>query len=99
MVVSDKKDEAIAVIIDNTEWHMRMKNLYQFKGLDDKALYKVSVRPQSNVKNQVEFTAYGSMLNNGGFDFTSIKVQESDRETHYRDTFSSRMIYFKKIRK
>lgn len=99
MVVSDKKDEAIAVIIDNTEWHMRMKNLYQFKGLDDKALYKVTFRPQSNVKEQIEFTAYGSMLNNGGFDFTSIKVQESDRDTHYRDTFSSRMIYFKKIRK
>ena len=98
MVVSQDKKEAIAVIIDNTQNNELNKLSFRFKGLDDNALYKVVSRPQSNVKKQIEFTAYGDILNNGEINFEKLAHNETDRR-EYRGTFASRMLYFKKVNK
>jgi hypothetical protein len=96
IVVSDDKTEAMAVIIDDTPWHIRLKAPYQFKGLDENAVYKVTARPQSNVEKAIEFTATGDSLINGFIDIGNLKKYETDG-SNYRDVFASRMLYFKKI--
>ena len=96
IVVSDDKAEAMAVIIDDTPWHIRLKAPYQFKGLDENAVYKVTARPQSNVEKAIEFTATGDSLINGFIDIGNLKKYETDG-SNYRDVFASRMLYFKKI--
>ena len=96
MVVSEDKSEAIAVIIDDTQNNEFNKLSYRFKGLDADALYKVTSRPQSNVKKQIEFTAYGDILVNGEVNFGKFAQLETDR-ADFRGSFASRMLYFKKI--
>ncbi len=98
MVVSPKKDEAMAVIIDETPNHLKNKLSYQFKGLESNTLYKVTSRPQFNTDKVIEFTAMGDALNGGFIDFGDISRGETDRK-EFRDTFASRMLYFKKIKK
>lgn len=96
MLVSDDKCEAMAVVVDKTENGRFKYQRFSFAGLDETALYKVSMRPQANVDGIFEFTAYGDALMNGGLDFYSM-INCEIKEKEEAGRFASRMFYIKKI--
>ncbi|MBO7218334.1 MAG: alpha-galactosidase [Clostridia bacterium] len=97
MVVSDDKSEAIAVLINTTE---NMKDYerrpFLLSSLDPDALYKVSMRPQTNLEKAVSFEAYGDSLMELGIDLGMMRMDETD-ESGYAARFTSRMLYLKKV--
>jgi alpha-galactosidase len=99
ITVASDKSEAIAVVFDKREHGSSGHPRFTFKGLDDNALYKVSMRRQSNVcdKMTFEFTAYGDILNNGAIDLENFFWWEDDKKDYPR-AFGSRMFYIKKVR-
>ncbi|MBS1456361.1 MAG: alpha-galactosidase [Clostridia bacterium] len=97
--VSEDKKEAIAVIIDkkvNNFWFKRPR--FTFAGLNPDYLYKVEMRPQSNLPESkvFSFTAYGDALMNGKLDFDNLYWHETDGHD-MGSVFASRMFYIKKI--
>ena len=98
ILVSDDKSEAVATIVDLNVGHDTGKEVFKFKGLDDNTLYKVTLRPQNNMREVHEFTAYGDALNSYGVDFGDIVWGEKDGFA-FSGVMASRMVYFKKIGK
>lgn len=96
ILVSDDKSEAVATIVDLNVGHDTAKEVFKFKGLDDNTLYKVTLRPQNNMREIHEFTAYGDALNSYGVDFGDIVWAEKDGFS-FSGVMASRMVYFKKI--
>lgn len=97
MLVSDDKSEAIAVVVDKSEFSKYARERICFDGLDDNTLYRVEMRPQSNVGYlPIEFTAYGDALMNGGLDFHQLKLSEKNLNGE-SGRFASRMFYIHKI--
>lgn len=94
MVVSQDKSEAIATIVLH-DWNNYSSNKIRFGGLEDDALYSITMRKQANVSETVEFTAYGSLLNGGLLDFGCFS-DECGRIQNSNGIFS-RMFYFKKL--
>lgn len=97
--VSQDKKEAIAVIIDKKRNNYSKSSRFTFNGLNPDYLYKVEMRPQSNLdKNAViSFTAYGDALSSGCLDIgDDISWHEKDKH-EYHSVFGSRMFYIKKI--
>lgn len=95
IVISKDKSEAIAVLINRETGSKRHRPLFALKGLDDNSFYKVTMRPQDNVEEIIEFTAYGDALNSYGVDIEDIRWRETDAH----DTsaaFCSRMLYIKR---
>lgn len=99
MTVAEDKSEAIAVLFDKRNYRGAGRPRHTFKGLDNDALYKVSMRKQSNVDEKMtfEFLAYGDVLNNGELDFENLAWYEKDKYEYPR-AFASRMFYIKKVR-
>lgn len=96
IVVAKDKSEAIAVIITREIGSTRFRPHFSFKGLDENTLYKVFMRPQANVEDGIEFTAYGDALNSFGVDIEDIRWRETD-ERENATVFASRMFYFHKL--
>lgn len=97
MVVSDDKSEAIAVIIDKSENNNYYdKQCHHFAGLDEDALYHVTMRKQANVGGVIEFDAYGDSLMHGNLDFGYVRLDEQDSHA-YSARFASRMFYIQKV--
>ncbi|MBO7187620.1 MAG: alpha-galactosidase [Clostridia bacterium] len=98
ILVSDKKDEAIAVVVNKNLGFVATREHFAFAGLDDNTLYSVIMRPQDNLRETYDFTAYGDALNSFGLDFGSLDWAEAD-EIENSGAFRSRMFYIKKIGK
>ena len=64
MLVSDDKTEAMAVIFDKNAFKHNNYSHFKLKGLNDDFLYEVSMRKQSNVILDLNFTAYGALSGN-----------------------------------
>ena len=60
------------------------------------ALYRVSMRPQTNLEKAVSFEAYGDSLMELGIDLGMMRMDETD-ESGYAARFTSRMLYLKKV--
>lgn len=95
IVLSPDKSEAIATVVLH-DWKNYASTKIRFGYLDDDALYAVNMRPQTNVAETAEFTAYGSLLNHGLLDFGGLQ-NEIGRAENSNGIFS-RMFYFRKIK-
>lgn len=95
IVLAPDQSEAIATVVLH-HWKNYATAKIRLGGLDEDALYEVSMRPQMNVENQVTFTAYGNLLNHGLLDLGGLQC-EKDRSENSNGIFS-RMFYIRKIK-
>ena len=69
---------------------------FSFLGLDENALYEVSMREQNNCKPFESFVAYGDMLMRTGVNMGNIFYEEWDRKQN-SNAIATRLVIFKKI--
>jgi alpha-galactosidase len=96
VIVSKDKTKAIFTAFQKGYTFGQNVKLYKLKGLDENALYRVTERPQSNVKrdNVLSFTAYGDALMNYGVDLNYLhNVTDLGKYSGTR----SKMFYIEKI--
>lgn len=94
IVVSEDQSEAIVTVIQHT-YEQPIPVKLRLKGLDDKAIYQISMRRQNNVDYVQDYVVRGDVLNNAPLDFAPL-AWEREREQNSNAIFS-RMFYIQKI--
>ena len=96
IVTNEDQSEAIATIVVKKMTYNWVRPKFKFKGLNKDYRYMVTMREQTNLKNNVSFVANGDVLMNYGVDFGDLFFTETDRYLH-GNSFASRMILIKKV--
>ena len=96
IVINEDQSEAIATIVVKKMTYNWVRPKFKFKGLNKDYRYMVTMREQTNLKNNVSFVANGDVLMNYGVDFGDLFFTETDRYLH-GNSFASRMILIKKV--
>ena len=95
-VVNSDKSKAIALIYRVHDRVNYPVETFSFLGLDENALYEVSMREQNNCKPFESFIAYGDMLMRTGVNMGNIFYEEWDRKQN-SNAIATRLVIFSKI--
>ncbi len=96
MVVSPDQSEAMATVISKNTESGFARQFVSFKGLDPKARYRVTSRPQRNYTEEIDFVAGGDALMQGPLDLNVLPRMENDSFVA-ASRFASRMFYIQRV--
>jgi alpha-galactosidase len=95
IVVNEDKSKAIATIVITQKQTNWIRPRFKLCGLNNEYRYHVTMRKQTNIKNDYELTAYGDVLNSYGLDFGNL-FDEADRLEN-SNSIATRMIVIERI--